>query len=1006
MKQTINSHILFLIILFLGFMCCQGIWAQKLKNEKAEIVFEGKLIDIKGNPIENAIINANQGGTIVLSNKDGSFKVKVTPNSELLIEKEGYESMTIKTIVEKHIITLYQDKSADEWTARIPVAYRLSKKDQLVGNILAIDVPQVLMTNNVSRFQSLIDTYGTGVRGGINLLGLGDALVVVDGLPRDPSVLMPEEIESISFLKDVNSAVLYGSQAKNGVIQIKTKRGVANKKVTQFSVQTGINIPIQLPKYLNSKDYLTLYSEAQVNDNPNKLPDYSATDIEKYNGDNPYRYPNVDYYGSDFLKSFYNSTRFVGEFSGGNKVASFYSSVGWEHQGQLYKSNTYNYGSDRLRVRGNVDYNITENISSHLDAAFVFDMANSPRSDFYSMASTFRPNDYTPLLTANMFDDPTLIDPLLKFGGNTILGGQSLISKNTYGKNIYGELNMAGNSKNYKRTMQLNTGVSFNLSDLTEGLKLNGDMSFDTYASFSEEIQNTYAVYEPIWSDITGKISGLTTINNNSKTGVLTLTSGDLFRNINAKIALDYDRIFNEEHHVTSSLFGYYSQSTVMNSLYSTKDAHIGIRAGYDYKGKYIADFSGALMNSVKLAPGNRVSFSPSLGLGWVISGEDFWNKGGIVDFLKLKVTGGILQTDASANFGYNLFREIYGGATSFATGDAGGYNFASIVVNQIANPNLGMEKMKNINLGVEAALFNKSVYLDASFYKTRYAGQVVQRFNYYPTLMSSFIPYENYNETDYSGFDGSITYNKKLGDFSILATFSLLYATSEYVKVDETHDNAYQYLVGTSPDAIRGLKFTGFFPTDAQAQAANQQFGTIRRGDMSYLDKDGNGVVNDNDNSVIGNYNPRFTEKFNLNLSYKNFSLFVGANAQLGYNWVMSGSYFWVDGTTKYSNIVLNRWTDATAATATYPRLTAQTSANNFRISDFWLRNGDSFSLSKVQLNYSFSQKLLKASFIKSASIYLTGDNLLFLAQDAELRQTNTYVLTRNFSLGLKMSF
>ena len=1004
MNKTINSSILFLVILLSGLMFPQGTSAQKPKVVKAEITFEGKVVDMNGKPIENALIYANQGGTIIATDKDGIFKVKIAANSELLVELKGFKAKTISSITDEHTITLLEDNDRYDWTSKIPVAYRLSNKNQLVGNVQGIDVPEVLKTNNVSRFQSLLDLYGSGLRGGINLLGIGDALVVVDGLPRDPSVLMPEEIESITLLKDVNSAIMYGSQAKNGVIQILTKRGEANKKVIKFSIETGINMPIQLPKYLNSQDYLTLYSEAQVNDNPNKLPDYSAGDIQKYDGRNPYQYPSVDYYGSDFLNPMYNSTRFVGEFSGGNKVATYYTSIGWEHQGQLYKSDTYSYGSDRLRVRGNVNYNITEKISSHLDAAFVFDMANTPRSDFYSMASTFRPNDYTPLLTAEMFDDPTIVDPVLKFNGTYILGGQSLTSRNTYGKNIYGELNMSGYSRNYKNTMQLNTGVSFNLNDVTEGLKLNGDMSFDTYGGFSEQIQNTYALYVPAWSPITGKISSLATINNNTKTGILTLTSGDLYRNINTKIALDYDHLFNGKHHVTSSLFGYYSVASVLNSLHATTDAHLGIRAGYEYKGKYLADLSGALQNSVKLAPGHRVAFSPSLGLGWVISKEDFWKKDGIIDFLKLKANGGILQTDA--NFGFNLYREIYGGTTSFGTGEASGYNFSSMVVSQIANPNLGMEQMKNINIGVEAALFNKSLYLDASLYKTRYAGQIIQRFNYYPTLMSSFIPYENYNETEYTGFDGTITYNKKLGDFSITAAFSLLYSESKYIKVDEVHDNAYQYLVGTSPDAIRGLKFTGFFATDAQAQAAHQQYGTIRRGDMSYLDKDGHGVVNDNDNSVIGNYNPKFTEKFNVSLKYKNFSLFVAANARLGYNWVMSGSYFWVDGTTKYSNVVLNRWTDATASTATYPRLTAQTSANNFRISDFWLRNGDSFSLSNVQLNYSFSKKMLNASFIKDASIYLKGDNLLFLAQDAELRQTNTYVPTRNFSLGLKMSF
>jgi len=1011
MKKTINSRILFLGIFLLGIVSIQGIWAQKIRKEKVEITFKAQIVDSKGNPVENATVFGNQGDIVGTTDKEGYFTIKVSPNSDVLIEKIGYENTTISAVSTNIRITLETNMDLVGSQSVIPVAFRSEKKKLLVGNVSNIDVPELLKTDNVNRFQNLLDIYGSGVRDGINLLGIGDALVVVDGLPRDPSVLMPEEIESITLLKDVNSTVLYGSQAKSGVIQIKTKRGVANKKTTQFSFETGVNVPIQLPKYLNSKDYLTLYSEAQLNDNPTKLPDYSASDIANYNGQNKYRYPDVNYYGSDYLKPLYNSSRFVGEFSGGNKVATYYTNIGWEHQDALYKSDTYNYGSDRLKVRGNVNFNITDKISSYLDAAFVIDIATTPRSDFFSMASTFRPNDYAPLLPTTMFDDPTMIDALVKLNGSNILGGQGLTSRNTYGKNILGELNLSGYSTTYQRTMQLNTGVAYDLNELTKGLKLRGDISFDTYGSFSEQIQNTYALYEPVWNDVTGKIASLNAINNDTKTGVLTLTSGSIYRSIMAKIALDYDRTFNEFHHISSSLFGYYSDATIINSLYSNKDAHIGMRATYDYNGRYIADFSGAIINSDKLAAGHRVSFSPSLGLGWVASSEDFWQKDGVVNFLKIKASAGILQTDAATSFGYNLFREIYTGGNNFGTGDTGGYSFSSLSVTQTANPNIGMEKMKNLNLGFETALFNKSVFVEASFFKTLYTDQVVQRFNYYPTLMSSFIPYENYNETDYTGVDVSISYVKKLGDFTLTTGLSLLSAEPKYVKVDEIHDNSYQYLAGTAPDAIRGLKFTGFFATDAQAQAANQQFGTIRRGDMSYADLDKNGYVNNNDMTVIGNYNPRFTGKLNLNLVYKGFSLFVAAESQLGYNWVMSStenpnSYFWVDGNTKYSNIVLGRWTDQTAATATYPRLSAQTSTNNFINSNFWMRNGNDLSISRVQLNYSLPQKLLKESFIKGTSLYVRGDNLLFLAQDADLRQTNTYVLTRNFSVGLKMSF
>lgn len=1009
MKKTIYSGILFLVIILQGFVYSQSLLAQKKNTLKVELTFNGKVIDTNGKPIENVTVHANQGGTVVTTDKDGTFNVKVNPNSELLIETKGYETVTISALSKDQIITLKPNNDLLGGQSTIPVAFRIEKKKLLLDNVSNIDVPEILKNDNVSQVQNILDVYGSGIINGTNLLGIGNALVLVDGLARDPSELMPEEIESITLLKDVNAAVLYGSQAKNGVILIKTKRGVANIKNTRFSFESGINVPIQLPQYLDSKDYLTLYSEAQLNDNPNKLPDYSASDIAKYNGQNQYRYPDVNYYGSDYLKSMYNSSRFVGEFSGGNNVATYYTNIGWEHQDALYKSDTYNYGSDRLRVRANLDYNINDHISSHLDAAFVFDMANTPRTDFFTMASTYRPNDYSPLLPATMFDDPTIIDPLVKVNGNNILGGQGLTSLNTYGKNILGELNLAGNAESYQRTMQFNAGVAYDISQVTKGLKLSGDISFDTYASFSDQIQNTYAVYEPIWDDTTGKISGLNTINNDTHTGVQTLTSGSLLRSIMSKVALDYERTFENKHHFTSSLFGYYSMATVQNSLYSTKDAHIGIQAGYDYKGRYIADFSGAVINSDKLAPGHRVSFSPSVGLGWIVSGEDFWNKDGLISFFKLKASAGILQTDA--NFGYNLFREIYSGGNNFGTGDTGGYNWSSLSVTQIANSNLGMEKMMNFNLGFESALLDKTIFVEASFYKTRYADQIVQRLNYYPTLMSTFIPYENYNVTDYTGANASITYKKKIGEFSLSAGFSLLYAESKYVKVDEIHDNTYQYLVGTATDAFRGLKFTGFFATDAQAAAAHQQFGTIRRGDMSYADLDKNGYVNNNDMTVLGNYDPRFTGKLNFDFGYKGFSLFISAETQLGYDWVMSSTeapnpYFWVDGNTKYSSIVLGRWTDQTASTATYPRLTAQTSTNNFIDSNFWIRNGNDISISRVQLNYTLPQKILKDCFIKGTSIYLRGDNLLLIAQDAALRQTSTSVLTRNFSLGLKMSF
>ncbi|MFZ4581371.1 MAG: SusC/RagA family TonB-linked outer membrane protein [Paludibacter sp.] len=1011
MKIITKYKILILLITCLFYGTSQVVWSQASKAKRVKILFTGSVKNTEGIPIENAAIYANQGDVVTKTDSEGNFSLQSNLSTSIFIEAEGYETLTINSISTNHDLVLTKSPYLSGEKDVVQMAFKNAKKSMTVGNISKINVSDILKKDNITRVQNILDTYAPGLRGGTNILGFGDALTIVDGLPRDASYLQPEEIQDITILKDVNSSLLYGSQAKNGVIVIKTKRGTANKKVINMSIESGLNTPIAMPKYLNSSDYMTLYNEAQTNDNPNKVPDYDPLEIAKYDGTNPYRYPDVDYYSSEYLKPFYNTTRFFSEFSGGNDIASYYANIGWENSGVLYKANNnVNNGSDRLRVRGNVNFNISEHIKSYIDAAFVFNKSTGIRTDYFTMASTYRPNNYAILLPVEAFEDPTITDPLTHIKNKYILGGNSNIGLNSYGKNLIGELNNAGYSRNYNNTMQFNTGLIFDLENLTKGLKVKTDISFDTYGSYAESIQNSYALYEPVWNDITGKISSIKTINTDSRTGVLNLSSGSLARTIGATLLVDYDRVFNVDHHISSSLLGYYNTASEVTVLHSEKNAHIGFQAAYDYKNCYIVDFTGAMMNSVKLAPGHRLSFSPSIGLGWVASNANFWTENKLINYLKLRASAGILQTDASASFGYNKFREIYQGGSSFGTYD-GGYNFGSTYVSQTANYDLGMEKMKNLNIGFEAALFDKSLFIEASYFSTLYADQLTQRANYYPAFISTTLPYVNYNETSYSGIDISLKFQKKIGEVTLAANLNTLYSVSEYVKRDEIHNNDYQYLVGKPTDTFWGLKNLGMFATDAEAIAANQKYGTIRRGDIHYQDLDANGFIDDNDETSIGNSTPRIMSDLIFSIEYKGFSLFATASSRLGYNWMMSSSespnkYIWVDGTTKYSEMVLNRWTDETALTATYPRLTAQTSQNNFRTSDFWMRNGNDITISRVQLNYSLPESIFKNLFIKGISAYVRGNNLLMIAQDAKLRQTSSSLNYRNFAVGFKIAY
>lgn len=906
-----------------------------------------------------------------------------------------------------HAPTLFSQKAIhavpDSLVVTMP--FRQEMKASSVNNIDVLNVPSLLRDDHLSSYGGIIGSYGAGMLWQGNILGFGDALILVDGLPRSADGLLPEEIESITILKDVNAQVLYGSQAKNGVVIVKTKRGSNKPRQINFTFESGFNQMFNKPRYLNSVDYMTLYNEAQWNDDPSRTPDYDPDMISMYDGHNPL-YPNVDYYGSDYLKNVSNATRLVGEFSGGNDVAHYYANVGWLYNASPLKSDEYNFSSNQFRVRTNVDFSISKTLKTYLNAAFVFDMNREPRTYYYTMASTFHPHDYTPLLPVDQLEDPSLAEGLNLVDGRYLLGGTGSAWKSSFGKNVYGVLNREGYLHRSKRTMQFNVGVEYDLSSLVEGLKLNGEILFDTYGGYGDAIENTYAVYEPTFKPGFDKITAIKTIGKDSKTGVLSLFSGELARSANTNIWLNYDRTFDKTHRLGATLLAYYSYASVPGTLYATKHAHLGLNVNYGFRDTYLVDFSGAYIHSVKLAPGNRGAFSPSLGLGWVVSNEPFWNRDLMIDYLKVRASAGILYTDVSEKFGYNLFKEIYTGAFWFATGDEGGYGSQGYTFDHTANHNLKMEQMKNVNIGAEIGLLDKSLYVEANYFYTNYAGQIVKRQSAYPAFMSRLIPYENYNETTYNGLDLSLSYSKQFGDFRLTSRMNWLYTYSKVRRLDEFYENDYQYRQGKSADLIWGLKNLGFFRTDEEALASNQSFGTIRRGDLQYVDADQDGKVEYDDYVPIGNWNPRWSGALNITAGWKDFSLHVAASTHLKYNWVMSGDYFWVNGNKKYSEMVWGRWTDQTAETATYPRLTAQSGENNFQYSDFWIRNGNEFSIDRIQLNYDLPKSLLVGTFVKSLRVYGRANNILYLSEDARLRRTYTQPITRNYSLGLNVEF
>ena len=288
----------------------------------------------------------------------------------------------------------------------------------------------------------------------------------------------------------------------------------------------------------------------------------------------------------------------------------------------------------------------------------------------------------------------------------------------------------------------------------------------------------------------------------------------------------------------------------------------------------------------------------------------------------------------------------------------------------------------------------------------------------YYPE--SSFLPYINFNEDRRTGFDLAVNYKKDLGDFGYNFGVNLShYSTKATKRDDANYADVYQYRQDKPLDAIWGYECLGFFKDEADVENSPTQVlgGTIRPGDLKYKDQNNDGVIDSKDQVNLGKggwYGAPTTLGVNVTLKYKNFTLFVrgvggfGGHGIRGQKNGSEDNYWWISGEDKYSAVVRDRWTPATAATATYPRLTTQTGANNFAVSDFWMYSTSRFDLAKVQLTYDFPKSFFGNCFVKGLSVYVSGNSLLTLAKERELLELNTgsEPQYRFYNLGVKVAF
>ena len=919
---------------------------------------------------------------------------------------------------------------AESDSALINVAFRQSDARDVIVPVSSVNVRELMEkdyhTYSLDNMQALTAGYNG------QLWNQGDALVLVDGVPRDANNVLPTEIEDITFLKGASAVVLYGSRAAKGVILITTKRGkIAPLKITARA-DYQLDAAKSFPKYIDGAQYMTLYNQALANDG--LASKYTEEDI--YNtalGANPYRYPNQQFYTSDYVKRTRSRWDVTAEFEGGGKFAQFYTNISYYRVGDFI-----NFGegkdnfTDRLNIRGNIDLRLADWATGWVNANATYYNQRNSNSSFWSAASTLRPTRVAPLIPVSYIDPDDANSWALINNTKNIITDPAGLPAGRYffgatqddRTNAIADMYAAGYNTWTSRQMQFDMGAKFDLATILKGLTFKTMFAVDYSTSYSTAINDQYDSFRVNWSQYDGKdvVGTLDIMSEYKHTGILESSNSAEKQTIAWNGQFDYQNAFGE-HNVHATLVANGYQQTISGEYHKVSNANLGLQVSYNYARKYYADLAGNVVHSAKLAQGNREAFSPSITLGWRLTGEEFMKDIKWLNDLRLTAGYTVLNQDLDIEDFY-LYKSIF-----TATGTWWGWSDANNSIqtsdsqrggNEDLTNDLTFVKRKEFSVGLNGAMFDNKVKFAVNYFNTTIDGLFAQPDFNYPSYMhtywpvSTFVPYFNYGKNRRQGMDFSVMYNDKFGDVDFGAQLFGQTTTSKNLKVAESVEYEYLRHEGKYTDGLWGLQCLGYYNSQDEINnaEAKSSFGDVKPGDLKYVDQNGDGVIDSKDEVELGRWSAKFTGGLNLTLKYKNFTFFAMMTGQFGGKALKNDTYNWVYGERKYSDVVLGAWTAekyANGEAISYPRLTTQGGDNNFRASDYWMYSTDRVDLQRVQLTYDFDKKIFGAnSIVKGLQVYVNGSSLLTIAGEREQMERNvgSAPQTRSFTLGAKVQF
>lgn len=839
---------------------------------------------------------------------------------------------------------------------------------------------------------------------GLQSLSGSSPLILVDGIERDINNITPEEVESVTILKDAPAVALYGYKGANGAILVTTKRGKYKSKSVTFTYDHIINYMTRRPKFADAATYASAMNEARNNDGLS--PMYTDQEIQAFqNGTYPDLYPNVNWVDEAFRHHGVNN-KFNVQFRGGTDKFRYYTMIDLISDKGFVRDPGLNdgYSTQNKYVKGNVrtnlDIDLFPTTKVKVNLLGVLNEASRPGN------ST---NVWDLVYTVPSAAFPVQL-PDGRWGGNATWDG----TKNPYAQSV-----AAAYTKNHTRALFSDITLKQDLGSVLEGLEATLRVSYDNSSNVLENHSRTYEYGSYPTSSIVWNADGTATKGSEFTGGANAGMGRDAKTNIFSKRfhfdgGFDYQNQFGG-HSLYSQLkwdYEYQEEDGINNVIYRQD---VSWYTHYGWIGKYFADLTLVESGSNRLAPGTKWSLSPTVSAAWLVSKEKWMQNVKWVNFLKLRGSFGILNMDLLPDDTWTYYTQQY-------TMTGGTYPFNSnwqsftgrTTLGRMATENPSHEKAYKYDLGFDATLFNGLDVTFDAFYSLR-NNIWVKTDGKYTDLIGQDAPFENDGKVESEGLELGLDYNKKFGQvtFNVGGNFNY---NHNRIKAQDEAPRLYPNLVetGNQLSQIYGLKAVGFFKDQADIDASpTQTFSTVRPGDIKYEDVNGDNVIDANDKVAIGHSTvPALYYSLHLGAEYKGlgfYCLFQGTGVYSGI--LSTKSMYWplINNTTISQYAYDNRWTPE-HQDALFPRLSSQSNANNYQNSTLWLVNRSFFKLRNVEVYYNLPKALLsKTGFINGAKIYVRGTDL-FSLDHMDVSDPESYgvinPLTKSVVAGLSLTF